>query len=74
MTVTTNYGPGAKPRSEWFGHGRTSDANAKAYAREHGAAFVWNADASGVLFYMDSGRLRQKTFTRCNLRVIAREA
>ena len=34
----------------------------KRYARTHGCAAVWRADDSLRLFYMDKGKLRQKTW------------
>ena len=37
-------------------------AAVKRYARTHGCAAVWRADDSLRLFYMDKGKLRQKTW------------
>lgn len=37
-------------------------APAKRYARQHGAAGVWCADDSYRLFYMEAGKLRQRTW------------
>lgn len=36
-------------------------ADARAYARKHGAAGIWRADGSFLLFYTENGKLKQKT-------------
>ncbi len=51
--------PHNKTLRDWRG-----PSGAKQHAREHGVAGAWRANDSFVLFYMDAGKLRQKTWKR----------
>ena len=62
MQVTIDTSGPSRQLRHWNGNGLDPRTNAKRYARKHGAAGAWMADASYLLFYMDGDKLRQKTF------------
>jgi hypothetical protein len=49
--------PNTRTVTEWRGL-----QGARAWAREVGVAMALRANGSGILFYMDAGKLRQRTF------------
>jgi hypothetical protein len=54
---------------DWSGHrngmpGMGWESVARAYARKNGYAGAWRHDDSFILFYMDGGKLRQRTWKR----------
>lgn len=51
---------GIDPNSPHNFHGPGAQRIAKAHARDYGAACHLRADGKAVLYYMDSGRLRQR--------------
>ena len=55
--------PNTRTVTEWRAAGVASwRANVRTWARKSGAAFVLRANGSGTLLYLDSGRIRSKTF------------
>lgn len=49
--------------ADWRRAGSLSaEGNAKRYAREHGAAGMWRADDSLRVYYLERGRVHQRTF------------
>lgn len=65
MTLFFTLTPDASNRtvSDWHKAGPNSaEANARRYARQHGAAGLWRADDSLLVFWVEADKLRRKTY------------
>lgn len=66
--ITVSLHAASRTVADWRKKGVSHLTNVKRYAREHGAAGVLRADESYALFFMDEGKLRQRTWARARIR------
>jgi hypothetical protein len=62
-TIFDASNPDHRPTAGWrYPLAFTWEHNAKAHAKAYGEAKVWRADDSVVRYWLDNGKIRQRTY------------